>query len=78
MHLKKNSVLEGRKYSVGDAEWQGKQMQMVIIISLTFSDTVVTVLDYHPKLQFHFKEGIIIKNSYKRSVYESVEDKSLS
>ena len=77
MHLKKISVLEGRKYSVGDAEWQGKQMQMAMIISLTFSVTVVTVLYYHPKLQFHFKEGII-KKSYKRSAYESVDDKSLS
>ena len=32
-------------------------MQMVMIISLTFSVTVVTVLDYHLKLQFHFKKG---------------------
>ena len=37
-------------------------MQMVMIISLTFSVTVVNVLDYNPKLQFHFKEGIIKKN----------------
>ena len=48
------------------------------VLRLAHSVTMVTVVDHHPKFQFHFKKGSSKKNSYERRAYESVDDKSLS